>query len=425
MSDVPSVQPTRTRHRLIGFAVALAVIQYVDRICISQAAPLISADLGLSKAQMGWVFSAFILAYALFEVPTGWWGDRTGPRGVLLRVVLWWSAFTAATGLAWNWGSLVAMRFLFGAGEAGCFPNLAKAFSRWLPATERARAQGILWMCARWGGAVTPALVLLFLSFVNWRVTFLLFGLMGVAWAWFFARWFSDDPRRHPQINAAEAALLPESAPSAEHGAVPWGRIARSRAVWLLCGQYFSCSYAFYFLVTWFPTYLMEAHGFDLKGSALLAGLPLLLGGFGSMLGGMLAARAQRRGATSMAARRRIGMFGLSLAALCLVVAAITSRPLLAVAVISLAAFGNDLALPGAWTACMEVGGRFTGTVSGLMNMVGNVGGFLSPIVLGYLVGRTGAWSAGFYLTALLYATGVACWWALASARPLEEGPAL
>src|SRR5262249_28513524 len=152
--------PTRARYWVIVFAVALAVIQYLDRVCISQAAPYIRTDLNLSQKQMGYVFSAFTLAYALFEIPCGYLGDKIGPRKVFLRVVLWWSFFTAATGWARGLASLVITRFLFGAGEAGCFPNLTKAFDRWLPPGERARAQGVLWMSARWGGALAPALVL-------------------------------------------------------------------------------------------------------------------------------------------------------------------------------------------------------------------------------------------------------------------------
>ena len=225
----PSPKPTRARYGVVGFAVALAVIQYIDRVCISQAAPLVSEDLGLSPRQMGYVFSAFTLAYALFEIPAGYLGDRIGPRKVLLRIVLWWSFFTVATGWAWSWLSLVTTRFLFGAGEAGCFPNLAKALHRWLPSHERTRAQGLLWMSARWGGASTPLLVYFCLQHVHWRTAFLLFGLLGVAWAAAFFAWYRDDPRAHPAVNAAEAALVPVSAPrpraiSACRGAPGCGR---------------------------------------------------------------------------------------------------------------------------------------------------------------------------------------------------------
>src|SRR4051812_15610310 len=185
-----SLRPTRARYWVIVFAITLAVIQYIDRVCISQAAPFIIADLGLTTKQMGLVFSAFTLAYALFEIPTGWLGDKIGARQVLMRVVLWWSFFTAATGWAWNHLSLVVTRFLFGAGEAGCFPNLTKAFSAWLPNRERTRAQAIMWMVARWGGAFTPLLVVTVMAFVSWRTAFLIFALFGVIWAAVFYFWF-------------------------------------------------------------------------------------------------------------------------------------------------------------------------------------------------------------------------------------------
>lgn len=181
------MRPTSTRGIVVVFAVTLAVLQYIDRVAISQAAPLVMKDLALTKEQMSWVFSAFTLAYALFEIPGGYLGDWIGPRKVLLRIVLWWSFFTAATGWAWSLTSLAITRFLFGAGEAGCFPNLSKALNRWMPAAERSRAQGIMWMSARWGGAITPLLVYGCLTMMTWRQAFLVFGLAGVAWAIVFA----------------------------------------------------------------------------------------------------------------------------------------------------------------------------------------------------------------------------------------------
>ena len=209
-----ALRPTRTRYWLVVFAVALAIIQYIDKVCISQAAPFIEKDLHLSDDQMGWVFGAFTLAYALFEIPAGYLGDRFGPRRVLLRIVIWWSFCTAALGRMWSGGSLIVTQFLFGAGEAGAFPNLTKTFNRWLPLRERSRAQGIMWMSARLGGAFTPLLVYLCLQHVTWRTAFLLFGLPGVIWAILFFRWYRDDPRAHPRVNAAEAALMPVEAGS-------------------------------------------------------------------------------------------------------------------------------------------------------------------------------------------------------------------
>ena len=225
-------RPTRTRYWVIVFAITLAIITYIDRVCISQAAPDISRELGLSKKEMGLAFSAFALAYALFEIPGGWLGDWIGPRKVLMRVVVMWSLFTTATGFAWNLVSLWIARFMFGAGEAGCFPNLTKAFTIWLPVVERVRAQGIMWMSARWGGAFTPLMVVWVFSFISWRKAFLLFGLIGVVWAVFFYRWFRNDPRDNPSVNAAELGLLGEGRQNAiGHSKIPWKKFVASLSI--------------------------------------------------------------------------------------------------------------------------------------------------------------------------------------------------
>src|SRR6266705_1529365 len=215
-------RPTRARHRILVFAATLAIITYIDRVCISQAAPGIQHDLGLTKVQMGWAFAAFAWAYALFEIPGGWLGDKIGPRKVLMRVVVWWSFFTAATGWAWNLVSLLVTRFLFGAGEAGCFPNLAKMFTNWLPRDERSRAVGVMWLSARWGGAFTPLLVVWVFSLMSWRHAFELFGGIGIVWAIWFYVWFRDKPRDHKSVNPGEFELLQETQQNcAGHADIP------------------------------------------------------------------------------------------------------------------------------------------------------------------------------------------------------------
>jgi MFS transporter, ACS family, glucarate transporter len=414
-------RPTRARYWVIVFAVCLAIIQYVDKVCISQAAPFIQKDLGLKEDQMGWVFGAFTLAYALFEIPAGYLGDRFGPRRVLLRIVIWWSCCTAALGRMWSGSSLMVTQFLFGAGEAGAFPNLTKTFNRWLPRHERPRAQGIMWMSARLGGAFTPMLVYLCLQHVTWRTAFLLFGLPGVIWAVLFFRWYRDDPRSHPAVNEAEAALLPLEAAAGEQFKAPWKKLFTSRTVWCLCGQYFACSYSFWFFITWFPTYLLKARGFDLKQSALLAGTPLFVGAFGSLFAGWIAPILSRRMADTGTVRRGIGAIGAFGGAVLLLVATRLTDSYMAVVAIALVAFCNDIQLPGAWTACMDVGGKAVATLSGTMNMMGNVGGFVSPIVCGYLVRQTGNWNLAFYVTAAAYVMGAFCWLGMDPVTPLEQ----
>lgn len=204
-TDSSPERATRKRFWVVALGFALAFITYIDRAAIGQAAPSIARDLHLSPLQMGYAFSAFGLAYAAFELPSGWLGDRIGPRKVLLRIVLWWSFFTAATGWCWNYRSLLATRFLFGVGEAGCFPNLAKCFSSWLPRHERLRAEGFKAASARWGGAVTPVMFVYLQQWLGWRTVFQVFAAIGLIWAAIFYWWYRDDPRRRSGLNALQA----------------------------------------------------------------------------------------------------------------------------------------------------------------------------------------------------------------------------
>lgn len=443
----PRLKATRTRYWVIVFAITLAIIQYIDRVCISQAAPSISQDLGLSAKQMGYVFSAFTFAYALFEIPTGWLGDMIGARKVLMRVVLWWSLFTAVTGLAWNHASMVVTRFLFGAGEAGCFPNLTKAFSTWLPKNDRTRAQSLMWMGARWGGASAPLLVVLVMAFVSWRIAFLIFALLGLVWAIIFYWWYRDNPREHKSVNAAELELLKENEQNVHgHGNVPWKKLASRPTVWLLGAQYFCLSYGWYFYVTWLPTYLKDVRGMEIKSNAvmnwlagilegslnpemtlkilaaILAGIPLLFGGFGSLIAGIISSRLIARTGRVTLVRRTFGFIGLTGAAALLMTSFYVKDPLLAMLSMGLASFFNDTTLPGSWTTCMDVGGKYAGTVSGSMNMLGNFGGMAGPIVVGYVLDFTNHnWQLAFAISAVIYFLGALCWLFIDPVTPLEN----
>ena len=415
-------KPTRARHLVILFAVTLAIITYIDRVAISQAAPYIREELHFSKVQMGYVFAAFAWAYALFEIPGGWMGDWLGPRRVLLRVVTWWSVWTAAMGWMWNLASMTTANFLFGAGEAGCFPNLTKVFTTWLPQRERVRAQGIMWMSARWGGAFTPMLVVWMLGSVNWRQTFQIFGLVGVVWAVLFYRWFRDNPRDNPRVNAEELALL-EGADrlAAGHGDVPWRKLLSSATVWLLWIQYFCLSYTFWFYITWLPTYLREYRKLDEAYAAKLAVFPLLFGGIGCITAGLVAARVARRMGSVKAGRRVVASLGCLGAAVLLFLHTGIRDPLWAMVVMGLASFCNDLVMPNAWGACMDIGGKYAGTLSGSMNMMGNLAGGIAPVAAGYILSATNNnWLIPFYVMAGIYLLGAACWLVLDPVTPIE-----
>jgi len=426
METTRQAAPTRTRNWVIVFAVTLAVITYVDRVCISKSAEFIMRDLNLTKIQMGYAFTAFGWAYALFEIPGGWLGDKIGPRRVLMRVVVMWSLFTIATGWAWGVVSLVFFRFMFGMGEAGCFPNVTKAFTLWLPVQERVRAQGIMWLSARWGGAFTPLLVGWMLTFMEWRYTFLTFGLLGVVWAWLFYTWFRDHPKDHPNVNAAELAHIGDSSHGVNiHARVPWAKLFASRTVWLLWGQYFCMSYGWYFYITWFPTYLKEQAVFAEMSDwqrSLMACVPLFFGGLGSVFSGLVSIPLSRSALGLANTRRWIGFLGLAGAAGMLLLSTFQKNPFLAVLAIGMASFCNDLAMPGAWGACMEVGGRHTGSLSGSMNMMGNVGGAVAPMAVPLILAATNNnWSVNFYVFATVYFLGALCWVFIDPVTPLDR----
>jgi MFS family permease len=419
-------RPTRARYWVVVFSVTLAMIQYIDRVCISKAMPSIQKDLHFTNVQVGYIFGAFTLAYAIFEIPAGWLGDKFGPRKVLLRVVLWWSVFTALTARATTAAAMVTVRFLFGAGEAGCFPNITKAFTTWLPRDERVRAQSVLWLAARWGGAATPLLVVGVLGLVSsWRRAFELFGALGIVWAFFFARWFRDNPLEHPSVNDAEKQLLTGVANlDSKHGRVPWRVFFSSRSAWLLWLQYACLSYAWYFYVTWFPTYLNSANDSRMGPVALavVAGLPLFGGGFGSLISGFCAGALARRIGGVGRARKALAAFGFVAAAACLLASdSARGNPLALAVLIGFAGLFNDFALPCAWGTCMDVGGRFAGTFSGAMNMMGNLGGFIAPVATGYILDLTGRWDLVFYSSSVVYLIGAVSWLLLDPETPLDR----
>ena len=310
IASPPGLQKaTRVRYGVRGFACVLSMVTYLDRVCFGSVAGFIKTEFGLDDVQRGYLFGAFALAYAAFEVPSGWLGDMFGPRKTLLRIVLWWSLFTALTGLIWpiaGWVSLcfwmlVLVRFCFGMGEAGAYPNITRAVHNWFPFGERGFAKGTVWMSGRLMGGLTPVIVFTLVytdssSMVHWRHCFWIFGALGVIWAAAFAWWFRDRPEQMPAVNAAELALIRESkqahlSAGAAKSATPWRAILTSGNLWLLCGQYFCQTYGWYFNITYLPEYLRQTYGQSGADEpvrvGLLSGAPLLCGSVACLLGGL------------------------------------------------------------------------------------------------------------------------------------------
>ncbi len=411
---------SNVRFRVVAFGVGLAALTYLDRVCISTVAPDIMRDLGLTRLQMSWVFSAFTLAYGIFEIPTAWWADRVGSRRVLTRIVAWWSSFTVLTAAATGLPSLLALRFLFGIGEAGAWPNAARVFSRWIPARERGLVQGIFFGGAHLSGGITPLLVTALQGVLPWRMIFVLFGSIGFVWVIAWWRWFRDEPAEHPSVAPEERDYI-EGGRIQTGGHGVDGRFWRALASWqvlALCGMYFANTYGFYFLITWLPAYLAKARGMQSTELGLFAGLPLMLSVVADLTGGITTDRLAARYGLRWG-RRIVGASGYGMATVMLVLSILTSHAQLAALLLAIAAACSMFTLAPSWAACIEMGGPAAGTLSAVMNTAGQVGGILSPIVLAYLVDHFANWALPIWVMCGLYAMATVCWLVIDASKRL------
>ena len=413
-------RPTRARGRVLTFAFFLSFITYLDRICISAAAPFIMADLQLTVLQMSAVFSAFTLAYSIFEIPSGWLADVRGPRLVLTRIVLWWSAFTMLTGAATGFGSLLSIRFLFGAGEAGAFPTIARSFSRWFPRRERGTANGVLFLGSRIGGMLSAPVALLLIRHWGWRAAFVVFGAIGIGWAAAWYAWYRDRPSEHRAANVEELAWIEQDGDTGTADiATPWRTLLASRNLYAICGMYFAFGYGLYFYFTWLPTYLIRELGFSVLAGGLLSALPFALAGLADLAGGRLTDYLARvRGLR--AARCGLGFASFVTCAALVLLSTVAPQPLAKAVLLALALASADLALGACWAVCLDVGAAHAGVVTGFMNTFGNLGGLIGPMVVGIAVDRWHSWTFPFYVTALVYGAGAVAWLAIDPERPIR-----
>jgi ACS family glucarate transporter-like MFS transporter len=411
---------THARYRVVALATGLGMITYLDRACIATLAPGIMRDLGLTTVQMGYVFTVFQLAYALFEIPTAWWADRKGTRSVLSRIVLWWSCLTASTGAAFSYPALLVVRFLFGMGEAGAWPCVARTFSRWIPARERGTVQGIFFAGAHLVGGLTPVLVLWLLRFLSWREIFVCFGAVGFLWVAVWLTWFRNDPSEHPAVNAAELQTIVSHRPAdSAHlaGLDYWRKLIVNRNMMALCVMYIPNCMIFYFCITWLPTYLRQRHGFDATSLGIFAGLPLIVSMPGDLLGGLVTDRLVSRYGLRIG-RCGLGAVAYVIAGVALLGAATSSTPVLAAALIALATGLTMFTLGAAWGTVIEVGRNHVGVVGAMMNSVGNLAAMLNPLIVAYSVQWFGSWNLPLYLMGALFLVGAFCWTLIDPRRP-------
>lgn len=416
------------RHLLVAATFTLSMLLYVDRIAISTAKRPLTGDLGLTDTEFGWTLSAFALGYALFQTPAGALADRFGPRRVIAGIVAAWSLFTALTGLAWSFGSLLVFRFLFGAGEAGAYPACARTFYSWLPVGERGFAQGVNFSGSRLGAAFALPVVAALVAALGWRPAFMVLGAIGFLWAAAWFAWFRDTPEEHPRVSVAERQLIAAGrGPRASATAVPLraADLARSSNMWLAMGQYFASNFTFFFCLTWLFPHLQQTYRLEAFQTGLLAAVPLLGGALGNWVGGWLVDRLYRGGKWRRS-RQMPAILGFLLAACGLLGTLAFDHVGLTVASLTIAIFGADMTLPPSWAFCIDIGGSNAGVVSGTMNMAGNLGSFVTSLAFPYLLVLTGSTVPFFAIGATMNLAAAVLWTRARPEHPIvgERSPA-
>jgi MFS family permease len=439
------------RYGVLAFLAAMTFVLYLDRLCISQALPAIQRELRLDEWGKSLILNAFALAYALFEIPAGRWGDRYGSRGVLTRIVIWWSIFTSLTGAAWGFVMLVLVRFLFGAGEAGALPNAARVLREWFPDSSRARAQGVVAATMLLGGAVAPRASQWLMNLVGWRWTFVAFAMCGLAWAIAFYVWFRDDPAEHPQANDAERALIAEGRtrrkvadldddsvggePAGEdgkaHGPIPWRRVFGFANIWLLSALVALSSGIYELFSGWYPSYLQQARLAHQDLSSWLASMVLAAGAIAAISGGWFSDWLLRRTGNLRWARTAQAVVGWALAAMAILASIRIDSTHVAAMCLAVAAFGMQLGLPSWWACATRISGRHVGALFGMMNMFGSVGRIAANAWVGALadfrnrLGYTGRaqWDPALYGFVVAALVGMVLWAVVDPRKTVDDEP--
>jgi sugar phosphate permease len=393
------------RFRVLGFLFVLVFVMYLDRLCIAVAGTRMQHELQISPSRWGWIIGAFTLSYALFEMPSGILGDRLGARKVLTRIVVWWSAFTALTGGVTSFAMLLVVRFLFGAGEAGAFPNCTSAVSHWVPVSERARALSVFWTATAVGGALAPPIVVAIEQRQGWRAAFFVLGSLGIFWAAIWYWWFRDTPREKAGVTSEEIEIIGQPAVSSAHK-LPWAKVIRNPNFLRLLLMYHTYCWGGYFYLSWLHTYLQLGRGFTENEMSVASALPSCAGLIGILAGGYFSDRLARTRSLRFA-RCSIGAGGLIVSGVLLTTATLTANRWGAVALLTIGLGAMDLMLPVAWSICVDAGREHAGAISGAMNMAGQLGSLISSVAFGYWVEWFGNYDRALMpLAAMLVVSG-------------------
>ena len=407
--SVLAIAATRVRHGVLAFLFVFSFLTIVDRVAISAAKSSMAAELGIGDVAFGFIFGVFALGYALGQVPAGWAADRYGPRVFLAAIVIAWSLFTGLTALMVVVPMLIAVRFFFGLAEAGIYPTASRAIYSWIPPHDRGRAQGLLFIGSRLGAAFGLSAVSAVMAVVGWRGTFWALAALGIVLAAFWFAWFRNRPDEKPGVSASELAYIRTGTATEMDGSSHDRRSLWDVNAALLALQYFASNFTFFIAFTWLLPYLQSRYALSAAEAGAYASVPLYLGAFGNWLSGSLVDAIYHRG------YRRQSRVVPAIAGFTLGIAGLLAAPSMttvagAVVCFSLATLGVDMTLSPSWTSCQDLAGARTGLLSGAMNMVGNLGSFVSSITFPMLLDATGSAAAYFYLAAVLNVLAIGCW---------------
>lgn len=386
---------------------AAIAINYIDRTVLSAAAPYITEEFNLTAGQMGIIMSGFFWSYALLQLPSGWAADKYGQKKTLGFAVVWWSVATALTGLATGFKSLLGLRIALGVGEAAAYPSNAGIAAKWFPKKERATVAGIFDSGSKFGGAVAMPLIAWMIAVFDWKLTFLLIGLVGVVWGIVWMIFFKENPADHKRVNEAELAHIREGQAHTEEtgGGQPlkWYQLFKYRNIWAMCIGFFMINYNSYFFITWLPTYLVKERGMDLIEMGIMASLPLLTAMVVEVGAGWMSDRIYAKGKLSLTAVRKLFLIiGLAMAS-CIGFAAFADSAILAVILLCVAKSGTTVAASQVWALPGDVAPKnMTSMVAGIQNTVSNMGGVVGPIITGFIVGATGSFVPALLFSAAL-----------------------
>lgn len=396
---------------------------YIDRAVISASKDSIITDLSLSLTQWGWIMAIFTLGYAIFQTPSGYLADNKGPRWILSYIVFFWSCLTTLTGFAWNYVSMMVIRFFFGAGEAGAFPSLTRVTFNWFPVKERGIVQGINFSGARIGAALGLPFVAYLISEIGWRYSFVFFGVTGMMLAvvWYIV--FRDKPEDFKYISEEEREYILKNRqlPSPVKTSISFGTMMKSKNMWLAMGQYVASNFTFYFTLSWMYPYLQDRFNLGGVETGLYASLPLLAGAAGNWFSGWWVDKLYSKTGKLVLSRRLPAIIGFAMSAFGMIMMLFSETPEVSVIYLSIAIFGADMTLSPSWTFCIDIAKENAGAVSGTMNMAGNLGAFVTIIAFPYLLAWTGTHNVFFYVCAALSVFAIIMWWAMNPNKELKD----